>query len=97
MPLPHSHAAAFAAHPNTQITAVCDISQAALDRYTDLWGPAATYTDFHDMLASEELDLVSIVTRIISTPRASRPPPTPGSRASSAKNRSPPRSKTPTA
>lgn len=62
MPLPHSHAAAFAAHPNTVITAVCDIAQPALDRYVELWGPAATYTDYRQMLAREELDLVSIVT-----------------------------------
>ena len=48
--------------PNTVVTAVCDISQTALDRYVELWGPAATYTDFHQMLANEELDLVSIVT-----------------------------------
>lgn len=62
MPLPHSHAAAFAAHPQTVITAVCDISQPALDRYVEYWGPANTYTDFHQMLAAEELDIVSIVT-----------------------------------
>lgn len=61
-PLPHSHAAAFAAHPSTIVTAVCDIAQSALDRYVELWGPAATYTDFHHMLANEKLDLVSIVT-----------------------------------
>ncbi len=62
MPLPHSHAAAYAAHPRTVVTAVCDISQTALDRYVELWGPANTYTDFHQMLANEALDLVSIVT-----------------------------------
>ena len=62
MPLPHSHAAAYAAHPDTVVTAVCDISRAALDRYVELWGPANTYTDFHQLLQNEELDLVSIVT-----------------------------------
>jgi predicted dehydrogenase len=62
MPLPHSHAAAYAAHPNTVVTAICDISQPALDRYLELWGPANTYTDFREMLAKEQLDLVSIVT-----------------------------------
>lgn len=62
MPLPHSHAAAFAAHPNTVVTAICDISQTALDCYLELWGPANAYTDFRQMLQSEELDLVSIVT-----------------------------------
>lgn len=61
-PLPHSHAAAFAEHPRTVVTAVCDIARSALDRYVDLWGPAATYTDFHQMLANEALDLVSVVT-----------------------------------
>lgn len=62
MPLPHSHAAAFAAHPNTVVTAVCDISQDALDRYVERWGAANTYTDFREMLANESLDVVSIVT-----------------------------------
>ncbi len=62
MPLPHSHAAAFTAHPRTSITAICDISPNALDRYAELWGPATPYSDFHEMLANESLELVSIVT-----------------------------------
>jgi predicted dehydrogenase len=60
--LPHSHVSAFKASPNTEIVAVCDIFQPAIDRYREQWGEANAYTDFREMFANEQLDLVSIVT-----------------------------------
>ncbi len=60
--LPHSHVSAFKASPQTEIVAICDVVPAALDRYRDQWGAANPYTDYREMLANEQLDLLSIVT-----------------------------------
>lgn len=59
---PHSHVAAYKASPQVEIVAVCDVVPAALDRYRELWGDASGYTDYREMLAAEQLDLLSIVT-----------------------------------
>ena len=61
-PLPHSHAAAFHAVPATSVVAVCDIMPEATARYCATWGEAAAYTDYREMIARENLDLLSIVT-----------------------------------
>jgi predicted dehydrogenase len=60
--LPHSHVSAFKASPATEIVAVCDVFQPAIDRFRETWGEANAYTDFNEMFANEQLDLVSIVT-----------------------------------
>ena len=61
--LPHSHVSAYFASPLTEIVAVCDIFPAAIDRFRETWQSDATgYTDFREMLANEEIDLLSIVT-----------------------------------
>ena len=59
---PHSHAAAWHAHPDVDLVAVADISPEATRRYVELWGPAVTYTDAMEMIARERLDLLSIAT-----------------------------------
>ena len=59
---PHSHAGAYHAHPETEVVAVADISPEATRRYVETWGPAAEYTDAHEMIAKENLDLLSIAT-----------------------------------
>lgn len=61
-PLPHSHAAAFHAVPQTSIVAVCDVVPASLARYDEIWGAATHYTDYREMFARERLDLISVVT-----------------------------------
>ncbi len=61
--LPHSHVSAYYASPLTDIVTVCDIFPEAIDRFRDLWQSDATgYTDFREMLANEQIDLLSIVT-----------------------------------
>jgi predicted dehydrogenase len=61
--LPHSHVSAYYASPLTDIVAVCDIFPTAIDNFRALWNSEATgYTDFREMLANEQLDLLSIVT-----------------------------------
>jgi predicted dehydrogenase len=59
---PHSHVSAYKASPQVEIVAVCDVVAPAIDRYRERWGDAAGYTDFREMLANEQLDLLSIVT-----------------------------------
>lgn len=61
-PLPHSHASAFHAVPETEVVAVCDVVPDATARYVAAWGEAARYTDYRELLARENLDLLSIAT-----------------------------------
>src|SRR4051794_20225135 len=61
-PMPHSHAAAYHAVPGIAVVAVCDVVPESTARSQSLWGQAAAYTDYREMLARERLDLLSIVT-----------------------------------
>ena len=61
-PQPHSHAAAYAAHPRAEVVAVCELVPELLAQYEKNWGPAAHYTDYRAMLAKENLDILSVVT-----------------------------------
>ena len=61
-PLPHSHASAFHAVPDTIVAAVCDVVPASTKRYVELWGPVPEYIDYRQMFDREQLDIVSIVT-----------------------------------
>jgi predicted dehydrogenase len=64
--MPHSHVAAYAVIPRTEVIAVCDLYPALVercqqdwrDRYPNLHG----YTDYRELLAREKIDLLSIVT-----------------------------------
>ena len=64
--VPHSHAAGYAAIPNTQVVAVCDLLPRLLEEFVakwgGMWGQIATYTDYREMLARERLDILSVVT-----------------------------------
>ncbi|MEZ4861603.1 MAG: Gfo/Idh/MocA family oxidoreductase [Caldilineaceae bacterium] len=65
-PMPRSHAAAYYRHPQTEVVAVCDIRQEALDNFRrewqDVWPEVRCYTDYQAMLANEQPDLVSVAT-----------------------------------
>jgi len=63
---PRSHAAAYHQHPQTEVVGVCDIRpQAVADfkqEWGDVWPDVRGYTDYQEMLAAEQPDLVSVVT-----------------------------------
>lgn len=64
--MPHSHAAAYAATPGVEIVAVCDLVPNMIERFRGEWGTiypnVRGYTDFRQMLASENIDLLSVAT-----------------------------------
>jgi predicted dehydrogenase len=60
--LPHSHAGAYAALPETQIVAAADTNSERLAEFASRWSVANTYTDYRDLLRVEKLDIVSICT-----------------------------------
>ena len=64
--MPRSHAAAYHRHPQTELVAVCDIRQEALDAcredWNDVWPELRCYTDYQEMLEQEQPDLVSVAT-----------------------------------
>ncbi|MEZ4730419.1 MAG: Gfo/Idh/MocA family oxidoreductase [Caldilineaceae bacterium] len=64
--MPRSHAAAYYRHPQTEVVAVCDIRQEALDNFkrdwAAVWPEVRCYTDYRAMLAAEKPDLVSVCT-----------------------------------
>ena len=63
---PHSHLSALAAIPNVNVIAGCDISTEAQslfhERWDATWPGANTYTDFREMLAQEQIDLLCVAT-----------------------------------
>src|SRR5215210_6957794 len=63
---PHSHVEAYAAYPETEVVAVCDLQETVLEKFHATWGAALpgveTYTDYHEMLAKERVDILSVVT-----------------------------------
>jgi predicted dehydrogenase len=64
--MPRSHAASYYRHPQTEVTAVCDIRPQALEdfqaRWGDVWPDVRLYTDYREMLRQEQPELVSVVT-----------------------------------
>lgn len=64
--MPHSHAAAYAALPNATVVAVCDLVPSLVERFRSEWGAtfpeARGYLDYREMLAREQIDLISVVT-----------------------------------
>jgi predicted dehydrogenase len=59
---PVTIAGAFAALPNAQIVAACNRGAAALHAFGERWGVGALYTDYREMLAREQLDIVAVAT-----------------------------------
>jgi len=60
--LPCSHAAAYAAIPETQVVAIANPGEDALQDYQRRYGEVRAYRDAHEMLEREEVDIVSIAT-----------------------------------
>ncbi|MBV7332061.1 Gfo/Idh/MocA family oxidoreductase [Chloroflexi bacterium TSY] len=64
--MPRSHAAAYYRHPQTEVVGVCDIRQEALDNFKqdwqDVWPDMHYYSDYREMLGSEQPDIVSVAT-----------------------------------
>jgi predicted dehydrogenase len=65
-PMPGSHAASFAALPQTQVVAVCELKPDLMDQFADRWGgvwpEVRRYADFREMLAKERLDILTVAT-----------------------------------
>lgn len=59
---PYSHAGAYGAHPSTEIVAAADINSERLQEFGARWNVTACYADYRDMLANEQLDIVSVCT-----------------------------------
>jgi len=58
----HYHAQGYAASPDTTITALADINLENARAFQTVHGGERIYTDYHEMLAQEQLDIVSICT-----------------------------------
>jgi predicted dehydrogenase len=63
---PHSHAASYAAVPETAVVAVCDLDRTRFGAFDEQWGHrwpgVSRYTSYREMLERERLDLLSVVT-----------------------------------
>ena len=60
---PHTHASAYSAHERIDLVAACDLDGALLDKFRDTWGDGpALYDDLDGMLATEDIDILSIAT-----------------------------------
>ncbi len=58
----HRHAEGYAENPDAKIVALADIVLENAQAFQDLHGGDRLYTDYHQMLAEEDLDIVSICT-----------------------------------
>ena len=58
----NAHAAGYDASPDTKIVALADISVDNAKAFQEKWGGDNIYTDYHEMLRTEDLDFVSIST-----------------------------------
>ena len=62
-----SHVASLALMPRVELVGICDLSTDRLDEFTESWGErwpnANTYTDYKEMLAKEELDILHVTTQ----------------------------------
>lgn len=65
-PVMVSHVWAIGLVPEIEVVAVCDIDPVRLDRFRDNWDDrwpqARMYGDYHEMLGSEKLDIVTVTT-----------------------------------
>lgn len=64
--LPYSHASALARIPNTQVVAICELVPALAEKFLAQWGGTwddiHVYSDYREMLANEEIDILSVCT-----------------------------------
>ena len=56
----HGHIPGYRATPDVEVVALCDINAQRVRQVAEELEIPRTYTDYHDMLASEDLDLVSV-------------------------------------
>lgn len=60
---PHTHAAAYDLHEQTDLVAACDLNPMLLDEFRSTWGDKPeVYDDFDSMLDRENIDILSIAT-----------------------------------
>ena len=59
---PCTHAGAYSTMSQTKMVAACDVSKSKLEKFSKRWGVHRLYTDYRNMLSSENLDIVSICT-----------------------------------
>ena len=59
----HMHAGWYVNEPRAKIAAISDIDEERLNAYGEKYEVESKYTDFVEMLTTEEIDLVSICTR----------------------------------
>lgn len=57
-----NHIDGYLTHPNAKIQAICDLNPDSLQKIGDQYDIDGRYTSYEEMLANEELDIVSIVT-----------------------------------
>jgi predicted dehydrogenase len=55
------YARTFGEYERSQLVAVCDLNEAKAQALAGQW-QAATYSDYRDMLAQEQLDAVAVAT-----------------------------------
>ena len=58
----HSHSRAWTSHPATEIVAAADVNEEAAKGLAAEFSVPAAYTDYNEMFAKEDLDIVSIPT-----------------------------------
>ena len=58
----NAHADGYTRSPDTTIVALADINLENAQAFQEKWGGDALYADYHEMLAQENLDIVSIST-----------------------------------
>lgn len=58
----HSHMAGYKALENVEVCAACDINRERVEAFAERYGIPKVYTDYEEMLRSEELDAVSVCT-----------------------------------
>ncbi len=56
------HIRGYRMHPNAEVVALCDLDEARLHQRADEFGVEGRYTSAEEMLAQEQLDVVSVAT-----------------------------------
>ncbi|HIA67932.1 TPA: Gfo/Idh/MocA family oxidoreductase, partial [Candidatus Poribacteria bacterium] len=59
----HMHTSWYQAEPRTEVTVISDIDADRLQAYGEQYGIEKAYTDYIEMLETEDLDIVSVCTR----------------------------------
>lgn len=56
------HLAVLDANPDTNVIAICDIDKAKCERLSELYGGIDSTTDYNDLLARQDIDIICICT-----------------------------------